>query len=150
MRRRAGLPATPAPADTARTMSRENVEVFRQAAQAISRGDVEAAIALVADDAVITAARSAVQGDYHGHDGVRQFFADNAENFELFQLKLVEVRDLGDQVLASGTIRLRGRGGGVETEVPMAGVAVIRSGKLSRWEDFRDRRRALEAVGLRE
>ena len=131
-------------------MSLENVEVFRQAAEAINQGDVEAALALVADDAIVKAARSAVQGDYLGHDGVRQFLADTAESFELFQLNPVEVRDLGDQVLAIGTIRLRGRGGGVEMEVPMAGVAVIRSGKLNRWEDFRDRRLALEAVGLSE
>jgi ketosteroid isomerase-like protein len=131
-------------------MSQDNVEAFRQTAEAISQGAVEAALALVAEDAVVKAARSAVQGDYLGHDGVRQFFADNAESFEVFQLNLHEVRDLGDKVLAIGTIRLRGREGGVETEVPMAGVAVFRSGKLSRWEDFRDRRLALEAVGLRE
>ena len=61
-------------------MSRENVEVFRQTAEAISQGDIEAALAGVTDDVIVRAARSAVQGDYLGHDGVRQFFAVNAES----------------------------------------------------------------------
>jgi ketosteroid isomerase-like protein len=131
-------------------MSRENVELFRGMVEAINQGDVEAALALVTEDVVIKAARSVVQGDYLGHDGLRRFAADNEESFEVFEVNLDDVRDLGDRVLAIGTIRIRGRGGGVETDVPMAGVAIVRAGKLSRWEDFRDRRLALEAVGLEE
>lgn len=131
-------------------MSQEDVDVFRGTVEAINAGDVEAVLALVTEDVVITAARSAVQGDYRGYDGVRRFAADNDESFELFHVNLDDVRDLGDRVLAIGTIRIRGRGGGVETDVPMAGVAVVKAGKLSRWEDFRDRRLALEAVGLEE
>jgi ketosteroid isomerase-like protein len=90
-----------------------------------------------------------VEGGYHGHDGLRKFWADNAENFELFRVEFSELRDLGDRVLAVGTIRIRGKSG-VETDIPTAGIATFRDGKLTRWEDFRDRRRALEAVGLSE
>jgi hypothetical protein len=32
----------------------------------------------------------------------------------------------------------------------MAGIATYRHGKMSRWEDFRERRAALAAVGLAE
>jgi hypothetical protein len=61
------------------------------------------------------------------------------------------VRDLGDQVLAIGTLHIRGRGGGVETDVSTAGIASFDGrGNLIRWEDFGDRRLALEAVGLPE
>jgi hypothetical protein len=38
----------------------------------------------------------------------------------------------------------------VETDIPVAGVATYRDGKLTRWEDFRERDRALEAAGLSE
>jgi hypothetical protein len=38
----------------------------------------------------------------------------------------------------------------VETDFPVAGIATYREGKLVRWEDFRERHLALEAVGLRE
>jgi hypothetical protein len=35
-------------------------------------------------------------------------------------------------------------------DVPVAGIATYRDGKLSRWEDFRERLAALEAAGLAE
>ena len=91
-----------------------------------------------------------MEGAYHGHAGLRGFLADNQANFEVFRFDLSDVRDLGDRVLAIGTIHIRGRGGGVETDIPVAGVATYRDGKLTRWEDFRERDRALEAAGLSE
>jgi hypothetical protein len=60
------------------------------------------------------------------------------------------VRDLGDRVLAFGRFRIRARGTGVDTDFPVAGIATYRDGKLVRWEDFRERRLALEAAGLSE
>ena len=53
-------------------------------------------------------------------------------------------------VLAIGTIHIRGRGAGIETDIPAAGIATYREGKLSKWEDFRERRAALKAAGLNE
>ena len=113
-------------------------------------GDVDGVLREAAEDVVFLVARSALEGAYHGHDGLREFLADNASNFEVFRLDLSDVRDLGDRVLAIGTVHIRGRGGGVETDTPIAGVATYREGKLARWEDFRDRDRALEAAGLVE
>jgi ketosteroid isomerase-like protein len=130
-------------------MSEENVELMRRGTAAMNRGDVGYWVRNSTHDVVIVAARSAVEGSFVGHEGVRQFFADNATNFEVFQVRLDDVRDLGeDRVLAIGTIHIRGRGAGVETDVPMAGIATYREGKLRRWEDFRERRAALKAVGL--
>ena len=132
-------------------MSQENVELFHRVNAAINRGDVEYAVGHSTEDVVIIAARSAVEGPFVGHEGVRKFFADNATNFEVFQGRYDDVRDLGDgRVLAIGTIHIRGRGAGVETDIPVAGIATYREGKLSRWEDFRERRLALKAVGLAE
>lgn len=131
-------------------MSQADVEAYRRAIEAVNRGDVEAVVLTATEDLVFLPARSAVEGGYHGHAGLRKFFADNAENFEVFRVDLTEVRDVGGRLLAIGTLHIRGRGGGVETDVPMAGVITVRDGKMSRWEDFRDRDRALEALGLRE
>ncbi len=114
----------------------------------MKRGDVEGLLSVVAEDVVWLAARSAVEGAYRGHAGIRKFFADNEENFELFVPEFRDVRDLGDRVLAIGTIHIRARGSGVETDIPTAGIATYERGKLVRWEDFRDRRLALEAAGL--
>ena len=132
-------------------MSQENVEASDRIVRAINRGDVEEVVRHSTEDFVMIAGRSAVEGSFVGHEGIRKFFADNAENFELFQLHVDDVQDLGDErVLSIGTIHVRGRRGGVETDTPFAGVTTFRDGKVSRWEDFRERRRALEAVGLSE
>ena len=124
------------------------MERFREGIAAARRGDVEAVLDGMSEDVVWIAARSAVEGTYHGHEGIRRFMADNDENFEVFEPDFDELRDLGDRVLAFGNFRIRARGSGVETRFPVAGIATYRDGKLVRWEDFRERRLALEAAGL--
>ena len=125
------------------------MELFHRVTAAINRGDVEYGVRHSTEDVVIIAARSAIEGPFVGHEGVRKFFADNATNFEVFQARYNDVRDLGEErVLAIGTIHIRGRGAGVETDIPVAGIANYREGKLSRWEDFREPRAALKAAGL--
>ena len=131
-------------------MSQENMRVLEKAMLAASRGDMEAFLRHVDEDIVWIAARSAVEGAYHGHDGLRKFFADNDESFDVFEPDFREVRDLGDRILAVGSIHIRARGSTVETDIPVAGIFTFRRGKLLRWEDFRERRLALEAVGLSE
>jgi ketosteroid isomerase-like protein len=132
-------------------MSQENVEIGRGIIHAINRGDVDYVIRHTTEDVVIVAARSAVEGSFMGHEGVRAFFADNRQNFEVFELREHDVREAGDdRVLSFGTVHVRGRGGGVETEVPFAGITTFRGGRASRWEDFRERDLALAAVGLAE
>ena len=132
-------------------MSQENVELFWEGVDAMRHGDTEAFVAGASEDVVWIAARSSVEGAYHGHEGIRRFLADNAENFEVYEPDFVEVRDLGEhRVLACGSFHIRARGSGVETTFPVAGIATFRDGKLARWEDFRDRRVALEAAGLSE
>ena len=132
-------------------MSQESVEIVRGITRAINHGDVDYIIRHTTEDVVIVAARSAVEGPFVGYQGVRKFFADNRQNFEVFQLHADDVREIGeDHVLSVGTVHVRGRGGGVETDVPFAGITTFRGGRASRWEDFRERRLALKAVGLEE
>ncbi len=73
------------------------MRVFDEAGEALGRGDVDAFLRFVADNVVWIAARSEVEGAYHGHDGVRRFFADNEENFDVFEPEFRDVRDLGNQ-----------------------------------------------------
>jgi uncharacterized protein len=133
-------------------MSQENVEVFRRGIDALERGDFDAALVeeLIDPDIVFEPLRAPVSGTYRGHDGIRQFFADTAESFDVFRFDHSEIRDLGDRVLATGTLHIRARQGGIETDVPTAGIATYRDGRLIHWKDFGDRRRALEAAGLQE
>ena len=76
--------------------------------------------------------------------------ADTAQTFDLFRPEYTDVRDLGERVVAIGSIRVRGKGSGVETDVPTAAVAEFRDGMLWRFKDYVDPRLALDAAGLRE
>jgi hypothetical protein len=63
---------------------------------------------------------------------------------------ITDVHDLGDRVLCIGSIRVRGRGSGVETDIPTASISEYRAGRLSRFKDFGKARLALDAAGLWE
>ena len=133
-------------------MSQENVERFRRGADALERGGVDVALLdeLIHPDVIFEPLRAPVSGTYRGHDGIRQFIADTAASFDVFRFVRSDIRDLGDRVLAIGTLHIRARKGGIETDVPTAGIATYRDGRLVHWKDYGDRERALEAAGLRE
>jgi ketosteroid isomerase-like protein len=131
-------------------MSQENLVAFRRNNEAVSRGDIEAALATLDPDIEFIPRRAAVQGVYRGYEGMRQFFAENAENFDLYQVSYQEVRDFGDRLIAFGTVRARGKASGVEVTTPTSLVATFRDGKMLRAEDFAERSEALKAVGLEE
>ena len=126
------------------------MDTFRRGTDAISRGDPVDIPDTVHPEAVFEPLRSGTEGPYVGHDGMRRFIADTEEMFELFRISYTDVRDLGDRVLAIGSIRMRGRESGVETDVPTAAVVEFRDGLLWRFKDYGNARLALEAAGLRE
>jgi ketosteroid isomerase-like protein len=131
-------------------MSQENLVAFRRNNEAVSRGDIEAALATLDPDIEFIPRRAAVQGVYRGYEGMRQFFAENAENFDLYQVSYQEVRDFGDRLIAFGSVRARGKESGVEVTTPTSMVATFRDGKMLRAEDFAERSEALKAVRLEE
>jgi hypothetical protein len=75
---------------------------------------------------------------------------DLVEHFDSWRIFCTDIRDLGDRVLALGTIRATGTESGVETELPLAIVARYKDGRLTHFIDFGDRDQALEAAGLSE
>jgi ketosteroid isomerase-like protein len=58
-------------------MSQENVEVVQRVFEAVNRGDIDAALELVADDYVMDWSNSIGPGKgvYHGEQGVREIWA---------------------------------------------------------------------------
>jgi hypothetical protein len=52
---------------------------------------------------------------YEGHDGIRRWMAEIDDQFESWQLRIDEIRDVGeDWVLGLGAVALRGRASGIE------------------------------------
>jgi len=132
-------------------MSKENVEAYREGIAAINRGDLEAALRLTDPEVTFEPLRAPVEGAYKGHDGIRAWFADTTESFEAFRIDHSEIRDLGDdRVLAIGALHVRGKGSGIETDVPSAAIVTFREGRMAALKDYAEREKALEAAGLSE
>ena len=95
---------------------------------------------------------AALQGSFVGIDGVRGWLEDLFEHFEASRTHIdcPDIRDLGDRVLALGTVRATGKESGVETELPFTVVARFKDGRLTHFIDYGDKDQALEAAGLRE
>jgi ketosteroid isomerase-like protein len=130
-------------------MSEENVEIVRRLIDAARREDGPAALACLDPDVEWIPLRAATEGAPRGHDGFERFVVDTNENFETFEPN-VELRDLGEQVLAWGTMRVRGRGSGIETDIPTWAILDFRAGRILRCQAFGSREEALEATGLSE
>ena len=89
-----------------------------------------------------------LEGTFVGIDAVMAWFADIAEMLDSPRIDCSDVRDLGDQVLALGTVRATGRGSGAETELPFTALATFRDGLVTHFVDYGDKEKALRAAGL--
>jgi len=98
-------------------MSQENVEAFMKSLEALHRGDFDSWVDSFAEEGEFIPQRAAIQGTYRSHKSLREFLADNAESFEVFHL------------------RLRGKGSGIDIEVPSALLVTYREGKVIRFEE---------------
>jgi ketosteroid isomerase-like protein len=131
-------------------MSHENVELTRRAFQAFNDRDIDALLAMLDDDVEAFPILAAMEGGYHGHDGVRRWWAGLFGAFPDFRAEVVEVRDLGDLTVAA--LRLRGRGADSDTPFDAAAwhVSRFRHGRCIGWRVYMSESEALEAVGPSE
>ena len=123
---------------------------MRVGIEAMNRRDIDAVLAGMAPEIRFEHRLAALQGSFVGIDGVGRWFADLAEHFDIWRISCEDIRDLGDRVLALGTIRAIGRESGVETEFPLSILARYQDGLLIDFVDYGDREKALEAAGLSE
>jgi hypothetical protein len=80
-------------------MSQENVELVHRAVDAFNRRDLDAFLALSDAAAEVRSLVVAMEGVYHGHEGVRRWWQELFAASPDFSLEVVEVRDLGDVTL---------------------------------------------------
>ena len=131
-------------------MSQENVEPARRAFDAFNRRDLGTLLATQDDDVDAVTRVTAMEGDYHGHDGIRRWWQDLLEAFHDLMVEAVEVRDLDEMTLAQLRFRGHGAESGIHVDVTVWHVSRGRDGKSVWWRTFRTEAEALEAVGLRE
>ena len=131
-------------------MSEENVERVREgyerwkASRELDFGSIHPEIEWVVID---------IQGrpvTYRGHHGWQKWMRAIGESWEDIWWEPQRLIDAGDQVVALVTAHVRGRGSGIELEVPIGNVWTIRDGLAVRFELFLNPAEALEAAGLSE
>jgi ketosteroid isomerase-like protein len=126
-------------------MSEENVEALRRGYAAVNRGDIDGLLANVHADVEFTSLIAEAEGEtFRGHDGVRRWWKEVVLPLGGLHGEPVEVRDLGDTVLARIVGRYRPRG--VEVRQTVWHVTRYRDGKATSWKFFRTEDEALEAA----
>lgn len=130
-------------------MSQQNVEVVRAIYEAWGRGDDRAAPDRFEEDVEWFGPPDiSNSGVGRGHEGVRQSLATWLGTWDDYQFELRELLESGDQVLAVGWQRGRGKGSGVEVSEEIFSVWTLRAGKVIRQRMFRARGQALDAAGV--
>lgn len=129
-------------------MSQENGEALKRAIEAYNRRDVEALLHELDTEIEWRPVLPVVLGGdttvYRGHDGVRQLLRDLDEVLAERQIDFSEIRDVGDHVVATGSLRIRGKSSGALSESPFGCVAELRNGKAIRIQTYLDPSEALE------
>jgi len=141
-----GLPSNPRRHDPAAPAARA---IVRMAFEAIGRGDVEELLDLYdrhVEFLPLTGTR-VESGGYHGHAGVREYFAEVAEVWDEMRPCANEVTTIGNRVVVSGGCAVRGKASAVACDSPMAWVITIRNRKITSLRGHRTHTDALAAAG---
>lgn len=130
-------------------MSRENVDVARQALDAYVRRDVKALRAISDPDLVLdwSESRSWLAGVYTGIDEALRFYEGYFEAFVSIVIEPDCFIDAGESVVVPNVAYPRGRGG-IEVSARSSLVFTMRDHKVIRVRLYQEHEQALKAVGL--
>src|SRR5436305_13063294 len=87
-------------------MSKENVELAHRSVDAFNRRDLDALLALMDEDVEGVPPLASMEGNYHGHAGIRRWWVSPFQGLPDFTIEVVEVRDPGDLTVAVLRARL--------------------------------------------
>ena len=131
-------------------MSQENVELFKEGIERFNRGDVAGMLRYYHPEIRFEHRLVELQGKVTGIDAVRDWFVGARDLFDRWTVDCDDIRDLGERVLALGTVHALGKESGVEVEMPFTVLVKIEDGLVTDFTDYGDREKALEAAGLSE
>lgn len=100
-------------------------------------------------DVVLEAPADAfTEGEWHGHDGVVGFVANQMEVLDDMWLRMDELVEVAsDRLVAAITFGGRARYSGLPVELHPFHVFKMRDGRVRIWQIFLERQQALEAAG---
>src|SRR5687767_747754 len=117
-------------------MSHENVELMRQGIDAMNRRDFDAVLGSMDPEVKFEHRLASLEGTFVGIDGIRRWFAELERIFESWDIDCPDIRDLGDRVLALGTLVATGTESGVEAALPFTVLARVTHGRITHFTDF--------------
>jgi hypothetical protein len=130
-------------------MSQEDLDRVRDAWQAVSAGDFDRFIEAIDPEVEFTSLIAEAEAvPYCGYAGVRRWWDSMHEAFEDFWAESIEVREVGDRILAH--IRLCGTVQDTKVEQPIWQVLKVRDGRTVGWQVYRTEAEALAAIRSEE
>jgi ketosteroid isomerase-like protein len=129
-------------------MVARKVEVVRSAIAAYNRRDVEGLCELMTPDVDLRPPVFALTGRaYRGHAGISEWLRDVEESFATAQIVLLELRELGDTVLALTEFRVEGQESRLALGSELGLVCAIADGRIATWYGFFNHAEAVAAAG---
>jgi ketosteroid isomerase-like protein len=131
-------------------MSRELVDRYLASIDAWNRGDLDAWLAVAADEWHTTGSFPGIEPVYRGREGmiaIWEYLRAPWESAASIQIDVDRVEDLGDKVVALTTLRARGEGSEAETSLRV-GYVLNDDGGYLRLTNYLSWDETLQAVGL--
>jgi len=128
-------------------MARGNVDILREAYDALNQGDVESALGVLEPDAEWQEHSDLPEaGTYRSRDAIRTFLLGYLESWDEFRQETEELIDSGDRVAVVLRMAAKGKGSGIEVEARYAHLWTLRDGKGVRVDAYADPDAALLAL----
>ena len=125
-------------------MPNENFEIVERAHDALNSGDIDTLVGLCDEDFRLDMSdRVFNPAVYEGHDGIRQFYAEVRDVWEMYVWEPEQLIEAGSDVVALLRSTGRGRESGVEVERETAIVWSLRERRLTGLRFYRNRDDAL-------
>jgi ketosteroid isomerase-like protein len=125
----------------------DGADLIRQLAERWNAGDIDGAVDLYTEDAVIISGPDwPEQVVWKGRDGIRTSMEEWFVVFESARIVIGPLETYGDNVVGSGTWVVRGRASGAESTMPFSILFSLRDGKIAVHEWFTDHDAALAAA----
>jgi ketosteroid isomerase-like protein len=133
-------------------MSQENLDLVRRGFDAYQRRDVQAMCDVAhARCELFTFTVGVVEGQpFRGHAGIADWMAHELEPWDEWRVDVMEVRPVGERVLARATVTGRGQGSSAELTADSGLLFEFQDDRIMRLWSYLNWRDALEAVGLSE
>jgi ketosteroid isomerase-like protein len=129
-------------------VSDQNVHIYRKVFDAIGRGDWAAVAAKMDPDIVVRTDPGWPEQRIHGRGAVTAWMRGAMESLGP-DLRIDEIVNLGDRVVARWCWNTVGQHSGIGGELQYSEIVTYREGLAILIEHFRDHEQALEALGMR-